>query len=202
MASALERPCPCPCPETAQIPIDLIISKGHLALTRVDFKVTDAHGNLLYRVDSRSTDQDGEASFNKKNRRILLGVTKNPIISIIPCSNNNGGAWQGYRGEGLEWKDLIFRVERTLHSRLRTELEVFFGGENWEGQVPDFRVKGSPFHRSCIIYRGNSIAAQTSAMYKLGKPIVGRRKFRLTIYPGIDHSFVVALLVIFFDGKN
>lgn len=43
---------------------------------------------------------------------------------------------------------------------------------------------------------------QTSAMYKLGKPIVGRRKFRLTIYPGIDHSFVVALLVIFFDGKN
>lgn len=88
------------------------------------------------------------------------------LYLIITSSNlygdplSQGGAWQGYRGEGLEWKDLIFRVERTLHSRLRTELEVFFGGENWEGQVPDFRVKGSPFHRSCIIYRGNSIAAQ------------------------------------------
>ncbi|RWR78989.1 protein LURP-one-related 7 [Cinnamomum micranthum f. kanehirae] len=196
MASTLERPCPCP--GSAQIPIDLIISKGFV-LTRGDLKVTDAHDNLLYRVDSRSTDQD--ASSKNKNRRILLDATKNPIISIIPC-NSNGGAWQGYRGEGLEWKDLIFRVERTLHSRLRTELEVFFGGENSEGLVPDFRVKGSPFHRSCIIYRGDSIAAQTSAMYKLGKPIVGRRKFRLTIYPGIDHSFVVALLVIFFDGKN
>lgn len=85
MASTLERPCPCPCPGSAQIPIDLIISKG-LVLTRGDLKVTDAHGNLLYRVDSGSTDQD--ASSKNKNRRILLDATKNPIISIIPCNSN------------------------------------------------------------------------------------------------------------------
>lgn len=98
-------------------------------------------------------------SIHNRSQTVLLYL-------IITSSNlygdtsSQGGAWQGYRGEGLEWKDLIFRVERTLHSRLRTELEVFFGGENSEGPVPDFRVKGSPFHRSCIIYRGDSIAAQ------------------------------------------
>lgn len=44
---------------------------------------------------------------------------------------------------------------------------------------------------------------QTSLMYKLGKAFVGRCKFRLTIFPGSgDHAVVMALIVIFFDGRR
>lgn len=41
---------------------------------------------------------------------------------------------------------------------------------------------------------------QTNALYKLGKIVVGRHKFRLTIYPGSDQILIIALLVVFFDG--
>lgn len=37
---------------------------------------------------------------------------------------------------------------------------------------------------------------QTTAFYKLGK-VVGRHKFWLTIYPGIDQILIIALLVVF-----
>ncbi|CAN6467185.1 unnamed protein product [Victoria cruziana] len=63
-------------------------------------------------------------------------------------------------------------------------------------------VKGSPFARSCTIYRGNSILAQSSALYQLGKNVLWRHKFRLTFYCNIDHAVVVALVAIFFNGVN
>ncbi|XP_077245671.1 LURP-one-like protein (DUF567) [Tasmannia lanceolata] len=173
-----------------QIPIDLIISKGNLGLTRGDISIMDANGNLVFKVSTRFS--------SSNSTRVLLDALKNPLISIY----SNQGGWQGFRGESREWKDLIFRVERTLHSRLRTELEAFLVGENLGELRSDFRLKGSPFQRSCTIYKGNSIAAQANPMYRLGKVLVARHKFRLTIYPGFDHAVIVALLVIFFDGGN
>lgn len=41
---------------------------------------------------------------------------------------------------------------------------------------------------------------QASPNFKLGKVIYSRHKFRLTVYPGIDHALVAAILVIFFGG--
>ncbi|RVW56886.1 Protein LURP-one-related 7 [Vitis vinifera] len=47
------------------------------------------------------------------------------------------------------------------------------------------------------------VELRTSLMYKLGKAFVGRCKFRLTIFPGSgDHAVVMALIVIFFDGRR
>lgn len=83
-------------------------------------------------------------------------------------------------------------------------MEVFPVSNGVAAAVKDaedvIKVKGSPFHRSCTIYRGNSIMAQTSLLYKLGKLTTGRRKFRVTMFPGlVDQALIVALIVIFFD---
>ncbi|KAF8397165.1 hypothetical protein HHK36_016072 [Tetracentron sinense] len=181
-------------PEIWPIPIDLFVSKKNLSLKHADLSLTDAYGNLVFMVDDRSSNSA------HRNRRVLLDAGGNPLISIY---HDDGGSWKGFRGDSREWKDLIFRVRRTLHSRSRTELEVFLIGENWVDSKSDFKEKGCPFQRSCTIYKANSIVAQTSLMYKLGKIFVGRRRFRLTIFPGFnDHTLVVALLVIFFDGRK
>ncbi|KAF8396998.1 hypothetical protein HHK36_018636 [Tetracentron sinense] len=265
-------------PSNLAIPIDLFVSKKLVSLKYADLSFSDADDNLIFTVDDRSSKS------TPRNKRVLLDAQGNPLFSIY---RDDGGSWQGFRGDCMEWKDLIFRVERTLHSLSRTELEVFLVLENLEDSKSDFKLKGCPFQRSCTIYNGDSIVAQvaslelnieatqlvfffffllnnpvkldwvtpnllgslsgseswvqtgnlrihellkygslaawrlghyhsgmphleltrrmidTNLLYKLGKVIVGRRKFRLTIFPGFsDHALVVALLVIFFDGRK
>uniref|UniRef100_A0A5B7AXH3 Protein LURP-one-related 7 n=1 Tax=Davidia involucrata TaxID=16924 RepID=A0A5B7AXH3_DAVIN len=183
-----------------EIPVDLFVSKKHHGLTTAGggLSFTDASGNFVFRVDDSRSDK----STLPRHKRTLLNASGTPLITIY---RNQNGSWQGFRGHNSEEKDLIFRVERTLNTFRRTEFEVFLVGENWEDSKSDFKMKGCPFQRSCTIYKGNSIVAQTSLMYKLGiqKMFVPRCRFRLTIFPGfVDHALVMALIVIFFDGRK
>ncbi|XP_043703702.1 protein LURP-one-related 7 [Telopea speciosissima] len=177
----------------SHLPIDLFVQKRHQDLKRGELTFTDSSGNLVFRVDgncSKST---------PRPRRLLLDDSGNPIFSIFPCD----GRWQGFKGESEECKDLVFRVQRTYFSLLTTELEVFLLDENWGGSTSDFKIRGCPFQRSSTIYKGNSIIAETSLLYKLRKVIVGRRRFKLTIFPGfVDHALIAALVVIYFDGRK
>ncbi|XP_076928279.1 protein LURP-one-related 7-like [Bidens hawaiensis] len=109
-------------------------------------------------------------------------------------------------GFSSEVNDPIFRVERTTNTLTRVEFQVFLkNGDNNNNKNSDFKMRGSPFFRSCTIYKGDSIVAQTSLMYKLGiqNVLVPRNRFRLTIFPGYaDHAFIVALTVVFFYGRK
>ncbi|CAL5424664.1 unnamed protein product [Camellia sinensis] len=177
-----------------QIAIDLFVSKKRHGVTRGGgLRFKDSSGNLVFRVERQS--------HKSALKRVLFDASGNPLIYI---HRNQNGSWQGFKRDNSE-EVMIFRVERTLNALFRTELDVFPVGENGEESKSDFKMKGSPFHRSCTIYSGNSIMAQTSLMYKLGiqKVLVPRHRFRLTIFPGfVDHAFVVALIVIFFDGRK
>ncbi|KAL7173065.1 hypothetical protein ACSBR2_032521 [Camellia fascicularis] len=177
-----------------QMAIDLFVSKKRHGVTRGGgLRFKDSSGNLVFRVERQS--------HKSALKRVLFDASGNPLIYI---HRNQNGSWQGFKRDNSE-EVMIFRVERTLNALFRTELDVFPVGENGEESKSDFKMKGSPFHRSCTIYSGNSIMAQTSLMYKLGiqKVLVPRHRFRLTIFPGfVDHAFVVALIVIFFDGRK
>ncbi|XP_026384616.1 protein LURP-one-related 7-like [Papaver somniferum] len=162
-------------PLTSPIPVDLFVSKKRLSL---NLKFNDACGNLVFRVD------DNHYSVYSNSGR------------------DTGGGWEGFGSEG----QLIFKVEKKFVSKWKgeIELEVFPVSNGVAAAAKDaedvIKVKGSPFHRSCTIYRGNSIMAQTSLLYKLGKLTTGRRKFRVTMFPGlVDQALIVALIVIFFD---
>ncbi|KAK4606815.1 hypothetical protein RGQ29_000879 [Quercus rubra] len=169
------------------IPVDLFVSKKHPGLTGGDLGFADASGNVIFRVNRQSS---------PKNKRLFLNSTGNPLISIYRYRN---GSWQGFTGED-DQKQCIFRVQRTVNKLTRTELEVFLVGENGEDSASKLKVKGCPFQKSCTIYRGNDIVAQTSLMYKLRQLYAKRNKFRLTIFPGFDdHALVAALVVIFLD---
>ncbi|KAA8543686.1 hypothetical protein F0562_021568 [Nyssa sinensis] len=174
------------------IAVDLFISKKGGGLM-----FADASGNLVFRVDPQSN-----KSTLPHRRRVLFDSLGTPVITM---DRNTKGSWQGFRGTDSEEKDLVFRVERTLNTLSTSEFEGFLVGENWEDSKSDFKMKGCPFQRSCTIWKGNSILAQTSLMYKLGiqKIFVPRCRFRVTIFPGfVDHALIVALIVIFFDGRK
>lgn len=64
--------------------------------------------------------------------------------------------WQVFRGESTELKDLIFSVKKSSVFQLKTKLDVFLAN-NTKEEVCDFKVKGSWFERSCVVYAGESL---------------------------------------------
>ncbi|KAL6000545.1 hypothetical protein ACLOJK_024244 [Asimina triloba] len=150
-------------PENPRIPVDLTISKksGIPGLTSGSLSFRDAAGNLVCRLYGISSSRDA---------KLLKDASGNPLVHVLP---HKGGGWQCFRGDSSEPKDLMFMVEKTSHSRLRTVLEVFPVDQKWGSLQPDFRVEGSPFHRSCTIYRGNFIVAQHCYHKKSTKLVLG-----------------------------
>lgn len=57
-------------------------------------------------------------------------------------------------------KQGILTAQKTRHTLLRTEFDVFLSAEISDGSTASFRMKGFPFQRSCTIYGGRSIVAQ------------------------------------------
>ncbi|KAI3936417.1 hypothetical protein MKW98_000691 [Papaver atlanticum] len=142
-------------PLTSPIPVDIFVSKNRSSL---NLKFNDACGNLVFRVDDNHHQQTNQD-------RVLLDADENPLIFI---DRNTRGGWEGFGSEGKS----IFKVEKKFVSKFNG---VAVTAKDAEDVI---KVKGSPFHRSCTIYRGNSIMAQALI---------------------VDQALIVALIVIFFE---
>ncbi|KAJ1419262.1 Tubby-like, C-terminal [Sesbania bispinosa] len=108
------------------------------------------------------TDVNGKIAFNLKaslmslhHHPVLLDATGNPIITLHRKIMSAHDRWQAFRGESTELKDLIFSVKRPSLFQLKPKLKVFLAN-NTKEQVCDFKVKGSWFERSCVVYAGES----------------------------------------------
>ncbi|PIN09236.1 hypothetical protein CDL12_18178 [Handroanthus impetiginosus] len=183
-----------------QIPLDLFVSKKSEGLgTRRFLRFTDSDGNLVYKVQKLSQNLAGDDAHCVK---LLLDSSGNTLFSIKRVSK---GSWRGFRGNGNEEKDLVFIVDRKLDESTRTEFKIILVSQNNEDSKTELLMTGCPFKRACTIYKGDSIVAQSSLMHKLGtgEIFVPRNRFRVTIFPGFDdHSLVVALIVIYFNGRK
>ncbi|KAJ8543575.1 hypothetical protein K7X08_006098 [Anisodus acutangulus] len=184
-------------PPDGQFPFDIFISKKYKSFWDAgNIQFTDSVGNLFFRVD-RSQSQNSSAC-----QKLILDASDNNLIRLDRLVK---GSWQGFMVSDTEEKELIFTVNRTLNTFTKLEFDIFLGDGHGEGAEADLKMKGSAFKRSCTIYKGNSIVAETSLMYTLGfrKHFIPRNRFRVTIFPGFaELSLVVALVVIFFDKRK
>ncbi|CAA6654663.1 unnamed protein product [Spirodela intermedia] len=156
----------------APYPVDVIVTKKFLSITDGDFTVKDVEGNDLFRVKG--------VFLSMRDRRVLQDAIGNPLITMQEKVLTVHKRWKVFRGDSTDDSDLLFSVKKSSLLQLKTKLDVFLAGKKEE--VCDFSVKGSYFERSCTIYKGDSsvIVAQ----------------LRVTIYPNVDHAFIVALIVI------
>lgn len=76
--------------------------------------------------------------------------------------------WQVFRGDSTESSDLLFSAKRSSIIQLKAKLDVFLAN-NTKEEVCDFKVKGSWFERSCVVYAGESsnIVAQVRSQSKI-----------------------------------
>ncbi|KAH6765722.1 hypothetical protein C2S52_016705 [Perilla frutescens var. hirtella] len=182
----------------SQIPFDLFVSKKYKGIGIRGFvRFTDSARNLVYTVQKSSYKS---ATRDQDCVKQLLDSSGNALFSITRV---NKRSWHGFKGN--EEKKVIFTADKTVDEFSRTEFTVILVDENNEDAKTELRMKGSPYKRSCTIYKGDSIVAQTSLMYKLGigTIFIPRNRFRVTIFPGFaDHSLVACLIAIYFDGRK
>ncbi|WVY89910.1 hypothetical protein V8G54_035424 [Vigna mungo] len=181
-----------------EIPIDLFGSKKHAGVPRGVLAFADESDNVVFRVNRHPPNPN--SSPLPKDKKVLLDASGHTLFSIYSYHN---GSWKCYKGDSDGNKELVFRVQRTLKTFTRVELEVLFESGRSNDEGCDWKVKGSPFQRSCCIYKDADLVAQSSLMYKLHQIFVSRGKFRLTIFPGtIDRALIVAMFVIFLSGRK
>uniref|UniRef100_A0A7N0UDI2 Uncharacterized protein n=1 Tax=Kalanchoe fedtschenkoi TaxID=63787 RepID=A0A7N0UDI2_KALFE len=170
-------------------PVDLAIVRKFLALTEGSFGVTDAQGNPLFRVKDRL--------LHIHDYRVILDVNENPVMTLRKKLMTMHSRWQVFRGDSTEDKDLLFTVKETSMVQLKAKLDVFLA-HNKDEKVCDYKVRGSFFERSCMVYAGetSNIVAQMHKKMTAESILLDKTRFNVTVYPNIDYAFITAIMVI------
>ncbi|XP_078428983.1 protein LURP-one-related 15-like [Wolffia australiana] len=173
----------------APYPVDLIITQKFLSISERDFTVRDVQDNVWFRVK--------KTVFSLRERRVLQDASGQPVLTMQKKVLTAHDKWKVYRGSSTDDKDLLFVAKRSHMLQLKTSLDVFLAA-NTSKNVPDFKVKGSFFERSCSVYVGDtsSIVAQMKKQYTLKNIALGKDSFGVTIYPNVDQAFIVALIIV------
>ncbi|XP_050235183.1 protein LURP-one-related 15-like [Mercurialis annua] len=186
----LERPVVVIGPQfLAQYPVDLKIATKLFSLGETSFGVTDVNGAVIFRVKSKM--------LSIRDRRHLLDTAGNKIATFQQKIMTAHRRWKVFRGESTNDQDLLFTVKKSSMLQFKTELDVCLASNTSEN-VPDFKIKGSWFERSCTIYLGqsNTIIAQMHRKHNISTIMFDADNFGVTVYPNVDYAFVVALVVI------
>ncbi|XP_017222325.2 protein LURP-one-related 10 [Daucus carota subsp. sativus] len=170
-------------------PIDLTIQRKMLTLSEGNFNVTDSNGTLMFSIKGRL--------LSLRDRRVLLDVYGNPVVSLQQKVLSLHRRWEVYRGDSTDSKDILFTVKKSHILQLKTELEVFLPSNTSERHY-DFKLKGSWFEKACTIYAGNhsNVIAQMRKVHSITNVVFGKDKFLVTVYPHVDYAFIVTLIVI------
>ncbi|XP_062094837.1 protein LURP-one-related 15-like [Humulus lupulus] len=173
----------------APYPVELVIAEKMLTLKEGTFTVTDTQENIIFKVKG--------SIFSLHDRRTLLDPTDKPILSFRQKIMTMHRRWQIYRGESSDAKDLLFTVKKSSVIQFNTDLDVFLSG-NTNEEVPDFKIKGSWFQRSCTIFLGDGTTAiaQMHAKNSASSVFLGKDAFRVTVFPNVDYALVVAFVVV------
>ncbi|XP_031496574.1 protein LURP-one-related 15-like isoform X2 [Nymphaea colorata] len=155
-------------PAKLPLPLDYTVRKHVFSLSGGDFTVEDAHGNLAFKVRGGSSSYF-TGSATKQKQLFVLDASGNPLLSLY--QKPGGFDWECCRRNWFGCEELVFRArKRQQASKWVKELEIYLGLESLDpkrcyctgmSSTPwDMLVKGSPFARSCTIYKGNNILAQ------------------------------------------
>eukprot|EP01018_Ginkgo_biloba_P000288 Gb_02701 [translate_table: standard] len=171
----------------APYPVELTVQKKVISLSGGDFTVTDYNGNAILRVDGRV--------LSLRDKRVLQDISGNPLVTMKAKILTIHRKWEAFRGDNSDAQNLLFSAKKSSLFQLKTSLDVFMAS-NTQQQVCDFKVKGSYLERSCTIYQGSRVIAEMKRKYTVANILLGKDTFAVTVHPGVDFAFIVALIVI------
>ncbi|XP_004302616.1 PREDICTED: protein LURP-one-related 15-like [Fragaria vesca subsp. vesca] len=167
-------------------PVDLGIVK---LVPSGNFSVKDVNGNIVFNVTGTFLSL----------RRFLVDGAGNPIVTLQKKLPSTHHRWEVYRGDNTDSRNLVFSVKKSSVVQWKTNLHVFLANNEGES-APDFKVKGSWFEQSCVVYAGKSnssnILAQMHKKHTVTSVLFMKDNFRVTVSPGVDQALIIALIFI------
>ncbi|CAM0877258.1 unnamed protein product [Alopecurus aequalis] len=108
--------------------------------------------------------------------------------------------WEAFRGGDMAGTDRLFvAVDKTRFLQMGNTVHVFLDGNSSAGRVPDFVVQASYFWGEVTVSRGaddGDIIAQIRNESWWWASLAGKNWYTVTIKPGVDQAFLLALTVI------
>ncbi|KAM3361000.1 protein LURP-one-related 10 [Capsicum galapagoense] len=166
---------------------DFVISRKLKTLRHGEFDVSDMNDNSMFKV---------RGNFGWHDKRVIFDTADKPLVTLKQKMMTEHSRWNAYRGQNTDDKNFLFTVKTTsvFQWKRKTELVVFLANNNSKEKDCDFLIKGSWCERSCVIYAGDS----STIMHKkfTSQSLIGKDIFIVTVYPNIDHAFIVSIIVI------
>ncbi|KAK3148947.1 hypothetical protein QOZ80_3AG0210800 [Eleusine coracana subsp. coracana] len=163
-----------------------------LSMSGSDFAVIDkATGALVLRVDG--------VLFSLRRRCVLVDADRRPVLTVQESALLLNTRWKVFRGDSTRRRDLLFTVTKPsvipLHKS--TRVSVFLASNDAE-QACDFRITGSYHDGACAVSLGDSdtVVARIDRRFSVVSALLGKNAYAVTVNPGIDYAFIVALVVI------
>lgn len=166
-----------------------------LSMSGNDFNVTDsATGAVVLRVDG--------VLFSLRRRCLLVDADRRPVLTVQESALLMNTRWKVFRGDSTSRRDLLFTVVKPSVIQLRwsTRVSVFLASNDAE-QACDFRITGSYHDGACAVSLGDSdtVIAKIDRRFNVVSALLGKNTYSVTVNPGIDYAFIVALVVILDD---
>ncbi|KAK1643035.1 hypothetical protein QYE76_060873 [Lolium multiflorum] len=163
-----------------------------ISMSGNDFTVTDAAtGDVLLRVDG--------VLFSLRRRCLLADAHRRPVLTVQESALVMNKRWKVFRGDSTSRRDLLFTVVKpsVIPLRWSTKVNVFLASNDAE-QAPDFRITGSYHDGACSVSLGesNTVIAKIDRRSTVVSTLLGKNAYSVTVNPGIDYAFVVALAVV------
>ncbi|KAM0910236.1 hypothetical protein ACQ4PT_014298 [Festuca glaucescens] len=163
-----------------------------ISMSGNDFTVTDAAtGDVLLRVDG--------VLFSLRRRCLLADAHRRPVLTVQESALVMNKRWKVFRGDSTSRRDLLFTVVKpsVIPLRWSTKVNVFLASNDAE-QAPDFRITGSYHDGACSVSLGesNTVIAKIDRRSTVVSTLLGKNAYSVTVNPGIDYAFIVALAVV------
>ncbi|KAI3759922.1 hypothetical protein L1987_50309 [Smallanthus sonchifolius] len=168
--------------------IHMLSGKKLLTLSDGNFGVTDANGNLLFKLKGKL--------LSVRGKRLLVDAIGNRILTFQKKLSARK-RWQCFRGDSTDPRDHVFSAKQVNRTQFKTSLEVFLPS-NRNQDVADFTVKGNWFEKRCTVYAGETTTVIAEMNKKQTVPFIafGADTCTITAYPNVDYVFIVALMAI------
>ncbi|KAK9290354.1 hypothetical protein L1049_008522 [Liquidambar formosana] len=156
-----------------------------------NFDVKDVNsGNIRFQVK--------RDVFTLHGRQVLLDANGNTLAKSRQKIFSTHDRCQVFRGDSSDIKDLLFTAQRYSNLRFERVVEVYLPS-NTKEEFCDFRVKWED--KFCVFYAGefSTIIAKMHRKHNYASKFGKKDKFMLEVQPGIDHAFIVALVVFIED---
>ncbi|KAL2641241.1 hypothetical protein R1flu_008828 [Riccia fluitans] len=164
-----------------------IVEQKVMTLSSGKFTIYDPQGRLLFEVENKF--------FGIHTKRILCDGKGIPLVLLKKMNLTLRDRWEAYRGEESNDDNLLFVLKKSSIYQVKPSYDIFMAA-NTAMSKPDFTLKGDLFQNNYTIFFHHTPVAEASRKINPQSVVAGKDQYGVTVFPGVDHAFIAALIVI------